>query len=298
MKNTPSIAIMLPKNSAWLTGAAPIALERCATFAPSTPQTMNRAGRQVSTAAVNTSVMIFGGDLGSERKMWWISFCASYRTLFSDDGKGLAGSGFISTRNASPEYGVDDPKLPITMEAFRGCGACRRARGICENEISTFAFPDSFTEKGKDSASSLSPMEGGPESVRKAWCGLRPLPEFVVERIILRVEDCESSTGLESRAFGLNLFSVFQYHLKKQENVCEEEGEKEMGWKTGHTLVSLHYQLHSLLKSRRVTHLRRTSLRLRPARNSRGIVGLLRRVGGALWAELSRGWLYEGSGSR
>jgi len=67
------MATMLPKKRMWLTGAAPRAFDKWFRFAPSTPQTRNKAGMHASTAAAKTSVMILDGDLGSARKMWWIS---------------------------------------------------------------------------------------------------------------------------------------------------------------------------------------------------------------------------------
>lgn len=61
--------IMLPKKRMWLIGAAPSAFDRWFRFAPSIPHPMKRAGMHASRAVAKASVIIFGGDLGSARKM-------------------------------------------------------------------------------------------------------------------------------------------------------------------------------------------------------------------------------------
>lgn len=66
---------MLPKNKMWLIGAAPRAFDKWFKFAPSIPHPMKRAGMHASKAAAKARVIILGGDLGSARKMWWISGC-------------------------------------------------------------------------------------------------------------------------------------------------------------------------------------------------------------------------------
>lgn len=73
----PSIASIEPKKMACETGALPRALLRWFTLAPNVSQTMSRAGRAATTAAAKTSVIILGGERGSSRKMWWISFSAA-----------------------------------------------------------------------------------------------------------------------------------------------------------------------------------------------------------------------------
>lgn len=68
-----SMATILPKNRVCEMGAAFIALETWLKFAPRNNHAPTRAGRQARTARVKTVERMVGEDLGSLRKMWWIS---------------------------------------------------------------------------------------------------------------------------------------------------------------------------------------------------------------------------------
>lgn len=81
-----------PKKTACEMGALPRALLRWFAFAPSVAQRMNSAGSAAATAAAKTKEMIFGGERGSSRKMWWISFSAAYRRGVSGITSGMLGS--------------------------------------------------------------------------------------------------------------------------------------------------------------------------------------------------------------
>ena len=82
--------------------------------------TMNNAGIVATTAAVNTKVMIRGGLVGSVLNVWWISSSFPYRTGFSWDGRGEAGSCAIVRSKAGLLYGFDEPKDAMIKDAERG----------------------------------------------------------------------------------------------------------------------------------------------------------------------------------
>jgi hypothetical protein len=90
---------------------------------------MRRMGSAARTASVKIKVRIFTGELGSARKIWWISGRAEYRA----EGVSAAGvepSVGIEMEKTPDLNGVEVPKLPITMEARRGVSEDRRAIGI------------------------------------------------------------------------------------------------------------------------------------------------------------------------
>lgn len=68
-----SIATMLPKKRVCEMGAAFMAFETWLKFAPRNNQVPTRTGRQARMARVKTLDRMVGDDLGSLRKMWWIS---------------------------------------------------------------------------------------------------------------------------------------------------------------------------------------------------------------------------------
>jgi len=69
MKNTPSMAKILPKNSPCATGLAPNALLRWSMLPPSIIQTPKSAGRVARMASVKKRDMTVGGERGSALKM-------------------------------------------------------------------------------------------------------------------------------------------------------------------------------------------------------------------------------------
>ncbi len=69
MKKMPSIETIERKNSACGIGELPNALEAWLRFAPRETHETSNAGRATSTAATKTSVIIFGGLVGSDLKM-------------------------------------------------------------------------------------------------------------------------------------------------------------------------------------------------------------------------------------
>jgi len=64
------MAMIEVKKTLWGIGASVIALERWLRFAPRDTQAMINAGTVATTAAVKTKVMIKGGLVGSDLKIW------------------------------------------------------------------------------------------------------------------------------------------------------------------------------------------------------------------------------------
>jgi hypothetical protein len=73
--------------------------------------------------------MILGGDFGSERKMWWISFSAAYRSGFAGIASGTLGSRVTLISNALLLNGVEEPKDPMTIDAAIGFDEVRNWNG-------------------------------------------------------------------------------------------------------------------------------------------------------------------------
>jgi hypothetical protein len=111
---------MLPKKSVWLIGAELNAFPRWLKFAPNPIHVMNRPGKAARTAAVKTSESILGGERGSSRNMWWISGSAEYRAATGAAGVGEAVGAVIVKEKAVDFNAFEDPKLPITIEAWSG----------------------------------------------------------------------------------------------------------------------------------------------------------------------------------
>jgi hypothetical protein len=120
MKNTPSIATILPKNNPCATGFAPNALLRWSTLPPKKSHVPARIGRVARTASVNTRLTIRGGDFGSSRKMWWISGLAAYLSGAGGAAGGALASAWIVMSKTFLLKGVDEPKDASTIDALRG----------------------------------------------------------------------------------------------------------------------------------------------------------------------------------
>ena len=88
----------------------------------------SNAGNAATTAAVKTKVMMSGGLLGSVLNMWWISSSFPYRSGFSWDGRGEAGSCAMVRSKARLLYGLDEPKDAMIKDAERG--ADEESKGI------------------------------------------------------------------------------------------------------------------------------------------------------------------------
>ena len=73
MKKMPSMARIDRKNKACGIGELPKALGRWLRFAPKESHATSKTGSAMTTAATNNNVMSFGGLLGSDLKIWWIS---------------------------------------------------------------------------------------------------------------------------------------------------------------------------------------------------------------------------------
>ena len=91
---------------------------------------MSNAGTVATTAAVKTKVMIKGGLVGSDLKMWWISSSLPYRKGLSCDGRGEAGSWAIVRAKAGLLYGFEEPKDAMIRDADSGSEEDRRATGM------------------------------------------------------------------------------------------------------------------------------------------------------------------------
>ena len=132
----PSMASIDPKKTTCVTGEVPRALVRWLRLAPndshfnvlardcdcsSFPLTeTSNTGIAAMTAAEKTSVIIFGGLLGSDLKVWCILGSLPYLRGFSRDAGGVFPSKVNANSNAWLLYGLEEPNDPMTIEAERG----------------------------------------------------------------------------------------------------------------------------------------------------------------------------------
>lgn len=95
-----------------------------------------RTGRAARTARVKTRVMILGGDLGSVRKMWWISGRDLYRTGDCGTVTGAAGSVATVSLKDGEEKPVEEPNEAMVRIADNGFLEARNCAGsslaVCE----------------------------------------------------------------------------------------------------------------------------------------------------------------------
>jgi len=81
------------------------------------------------TASVKTNEMIFGGDFGSSRKIWWISGLLVKRS----GGEGIASGALASLATARLKVcllsGVEEPNDAIRIEACAGFELVRNWKG-------------------------------------------------------------------------------------------------------------------------------------------------------------------------
>ena len=80
----------------------------------------SKTGTAARMASVKKRLMIVGGDLGSARKMWWISGLFEYRSGGDGTAGGALWSGWMLRSKVCRLNGVDEPNDASTMEALRG----------------------------------------------------------------------------------------------------------------------------------------------------------------------------------